>query len=196
MAIEKDAFGFRIDSWNAKIAATGQETFERLTNGEMAALVGCTEGSASNYRKTVSEVTGWAMVAGKRSNGDNGGDKPAVKRTNGKRKGCLPARLDQSVNKALTGIIDSDDPAYIESPTWEQFKQARANQGENWITFVRNKLKTDKEKSEFELWITSNDAADKAESSASLAQEKALREAVALVRAAGLEVITQDGCVW
>ena len=53
MAIEKDTYGFRIDSWNSKIAATGQETFERLTNGEMAALVGCTEGSASNYRKTL-----------------------------------------------------------------------------------------------------------------------------------------------
>ena len=70
MAIEKDAFGFRIDSWNSKIAATGQETFERLTNGEMAALVGCTEGSASNYRKTVAEATGWTMVSGKRSTGD------------------------------------------------------------------------------------------------------------------------------
>ena len=70
MAIEKDNFGFRVDSWNSKIAATGQETFERLTNGEMAALVGCTEGSASNYRKTVAEATGWTMVAGKRSTGD------------------------------------------------------------------------------------------------------------------------------
>jgi uncharacterized protein GlcG (DUF336 family) len=189
VAIEKDNFGFRVDSWNSKIAAHGQETFEKLTNGEMAELVGCTEGSASNYRKTVSEVTGWAMVAGKRSNGDNGGDKPAVKRTNGKRKGCLPARLDQSVNKALTGIIDSDDPAYIESPTWEQFKQARANQGENWITFISNKLKTDKEKSEFELWITSNDAADVAENAATAAQQKALQDAIALIEKHGGKVI-------
>ena len=191
MAIEKDNFGFRVDSWNSKIAATGQETFERLTNGEMAALVGCTEGSASNYRKTVSEATGWTMVAGKRSNGDSGdtgSDKP-VKRTNGKRKGCLPARLDQSVNKALTGIIDSDDPAYIESPTWEQFKQARANQGENWITFIGNKLKTDKEKSEFELWITSNDAADVAENAATAAQQKALQDAIALIEKHGGKVI-------
>lgn len=70
MAIEKDTYGFRIDSWNSKIVATGQETFERLTNGEMAALVGCTEGSASNYRKTVAEATGWTMVSGKRSTGD------------------------------------------------------------------------------------------------------------------------------
>ena len=70
MAIEKDTYGFRIDSWNSKIAATGQETFERLTNGEMAALVGCTEGSASNYRKDVSKATGWTMVSGKRSTGD------------------------------------------------------------------------------------------------------------------------------
>ncbi len=189
MAIEKDTFGFRVDSWNAKIAATGQETFERLTNSEMAELVGCTAGSASNYRKTVSEVTGWAMVAGKRSNGDTGGDKPAVKRTNGKRKGCLPAILDQSVNKALTGIIDGDDPAYIESPTWEQFKQARANQGENWITFIGNKLKTDKEKSEFKLWITSNDAADVAENAATAAQQKALQDAIALIEKHGGKVI-------
>ena len=193
MAIEKDNFGFRVDSWNAKIAAQGQETFERLTNGEMASLVGCTEGSASNYRKTVSEVTGWAMVAGKRSNGDNGGDKPAVKRTNGKRKGCLPARLDQSVNKALTGIIDSDDPEYIESPTWEQFKQARESQGQNWVSFISNKLKTDKEKSEFSLWIESNDAADTAENAATVAQQKAFNDAVAIIESNGGRVVMLSG---
>lgn len=124
------------------------------------------------------------------------GEKPAkadgaakAPRSNGgKRKGCLPARLDQSVNKALTGIIDSDDPAYIESPTWEQFKQARDSQGANWVDFISKKVK-EKELEQFELWISSNDSADKAEKSAASDLRKRLFEAEELIAANGGRVL-------
>lgn len=194
MAIEKDTYGFRIDSWNSKIAATGQETFERLTNGEMAALVGCTEGSASNYRKTVSEVTGWTMVAtGKRSGSENSdnGDKPAAKRTNGKRKGCFPAKLDASLNKAL-GCTDDDSPDWIRDPTWSDFVRARSIQGENWVSFISKKVK-EKELSEFALWIASNDAADAAENAATAAQQKAFSDAVTVIESNGGRVVMLSG---
>ncbi len=188
MAIEKDTYGFRIDSWNSKIAAQGQETFERLSNGEMAALVGCTEGSASNYRKAVAEATGWTMVAGKRSNGDSVDDKPAAKRTNGKRKGCLPVRLVASINKAL-GVNDPDSIDYNDDPSWSDFVRAREIMGNDWVEFIAKKCKGDKEPEQFALWVSSNDSADNAENAQFAAQQAAIDAAVALIEKHGGKVV-------
>ncbi len=184
MAIEKDNYGFRVGSWNSKIILQGQDVFESSSNSTLAALVGCTEGSCSNYRKEVAAATGWSLPASNRqSNGDTAERKP--RQSNGsKRKGCFPARLEQSLNKALGRPIDSDDPEFITNPTWAHFVCARESQGPDWVSFISKKVK-EKELTEFNLWVESNDAADKAESATSAAQQKALDAAVKLIEAAG-----------
>lgn len=108
-------------------------------------------------------------------------------RPSGKRKGCFPAKLDASLNKAL-GCTDPDSADYINEPAWSDFVRAREIQGADWVAFISKKVK-EKELEQFELWVASNDAADAAEDAAYQAQQKALDAAIALIEAAGGKVV-------
>jgi len=184
MAIEKDNYGFRLTSWNAKIANLGQTILETKSNSEIADLVGCTEGSASNYRKAVAEATGWVLPSNNRA---ESGDIEKKPRQSSKRKGLFPAKLDASLNKAL-GCQDDDSPDWIADPVWADFVRAREIMGNDWVGFISKKVK-EKELSEFNLWVESNDAADTAESALTAAQQKSIDSAIALLRANGYTVI-------
>ena len=131
-------------------------------------------------------LPGSGRLAGEKpENSDTGERKP--RSNGGKRKGCFPAKLDASLNKAL-GCQDDDSPDWIADPVWADFTRARALQGQDWVSFISKKIK-DKELVEFELWVSSNDAADKAESAVSAAMQKRLDEAVELLSANGYTVI-------
>ncbi len=150
--------------------AQGQESIEAMlsngtTQSELAVMASLFKGveKAPNAGSVSNILSGlcWGPFNGKEP-AEKGERKARQSKPVSGRKGLLPARLDQSINKALTGIVDSDDPRFIFSPNWEQFKQARALQGQDWVSFIAKKLKGE-EIEQFSLWVTSNDSADIAE---------------------------------
>lgn len=151
--------------------------------------------ASSNGLYNALRALGWIPGGPVNRKADN--DAPA-KRSNGKRKGCFPARASvvQCLNKYLNGITDSEDELWIDNPTWTDFKSCRDRNGKDWQSFIVGKCKGQEEIDSFNLWIESNDAADTLEHAENAKIRVALDAAVALIRAHGGEVFNADGDVW
>lgn len=138
--------------------------------------------ASSNGLYNALRALGWIPGGPVSGNGNS------EKRTSGKIKGCIPVKVQARIAKVLGLDMEEDDIGWaewvkvsIEDDTFEGLSMSRMAGGED----------SDGGKS-YRAWIDSNRASDKAKQS----KDKELRDAIAIVRAAGLEVVDSNGCVW
>lgn len=137
---------FKAGTWASKIFLLGKETFEKSSNKDVAALIGCdNQGIVSRERKTVTEKTGWNMPVG-RAQATATTAQPSQQPAAKPRKGSLPAKIEGF----LVGLLDE----VPETLTPEHVVPVIEADEVSWNRFIRRMADLDEAMVEsFERWL-------------------------------------------
>jgi hypothetical protein len=138
---------FKAGTWASKIFLLGKETFEKSSNKDVAALIGCdNQGIVSRERKTVAEKTGWNMPVGRAqatTTTAQPAQQPAKPR---KQAGSLPAKVEGF----LCGLVDEVPETWLP----EHVVPVIEADSVGWNRFIRRMADLDASMVEsFERWL-------------------------------------------
>ena len=137
---------FKAGTWASKIFLLGKETFEKSSNKDVAALIGCdNQGIVSRERKTVTEKTGWNMPVG-RAQATATTAQPAQQQAAKPRKGSLPAKIEGF----LVGLLDDVPETWLPEHVYPIIDADSVG----WNRFIRRMTDLDESMVEsFERWL-------------------------------------------
>ena len=137
---------FKAGTWASKIFLLGKETFEKSSNKDVAALIGCdNQGIVSRERKTVTEKTGWNMPVG-RAQATATTAQPAQQQAAKPRNGSLPAKIEGF----LVGLLDDVPETWLPEHVYPIIDADSVG----WNRFIRRMTDLDESMVEsFERWL-------------------------------------------
>ena len=137
---------FKAGTWASKIFLLGKETFEKSSNKDVAALIGCdNQGIVSRERKTVTEKTGWNMPVG-RAQATATTAQPAQQQAAKPRKGSLPAKIEGFLVGLLDDVPETWLPEHVypiidaDSVGWNRFIRRMTDLDESMVESVERWL--------------------------------------------------------
>ncbi len=137
---------FKAGTWADKIHKLGQEVFEKSSNKDVAALVGCdNHGIVSRERNAVADKTGWNMPVGRQAAQDTN-TAPVQAAKPRKQAGSLPSKIEGF----LVGLVDDVPESWLPEHVYPVIDEDSVG----WNRFVRRMADLDEAMVDsFERWL-------------------------------------------